>query len=775
MVTSKGLKFEPGARAIIQMGEELIGHPTTAINELVKNGYDADATRVDVYIHFSKESSQRFLIIVDNGLGMDSNTLFGPWLQPSVSGKRIGEGKSKVFERNFLGSKGIGRLAAMALGNYLTVITKTSAEKEYNWLTLNKEKFKQESLLSNVEFPGGTSKDIESILRSEEVLNEKKNNFNTEVINWIRNKNKISFTEGTIVLVENLDDSIIKILSNEFLNGNIALENMTFIRALKILVTPLYLNPRIQDELITKKILDKRYHVSLAESVFDLHFGCNLIPADKYENSEIKIDEYAVISNYDYRIIGKVTSDGAVKGSYFCNRLIEDSFESKFEILPVDVFSEESDRVRKLETISNDELDDPKVGDFFFDMRIFDRDPDAMDKLSKILKTSGRRETGAVLDQIIGLRISKNGFSIKPYGEEEKDWMGLGQMRVQNPTEIIGTNQLIGNIFLFSPKNDALMEKTNREGFFENSAFINFKKILRAILIQAGKKRYNFREKHSIGRKISSKNTRPDTTRFLEFIKTITSDPKVIVKAESYLEDITTTLDNLENSLTFSQRLATLGSGLELVYHELAQPIAIIGKCLFAMKFPIGQINDLKVRNELISECNQIRKTNETLNTLKESLEPAIGKSRKVDFRPAETFNKVIYLLAKDILEYNIQVDIDERLTNYHIKDYEYNFWIAFLNVLNNAVYWLRYETENKRTIRFTLGKDDEMIIFNNGPKIEQDELENIFNYGVSHKKEKTATGLGLAFTRSLLSSNGWEIWAENYSGGPAFIMKSNK
>jgi signal transduction histidine kinase len=775
MVKAKRLKFEPGARAIIQMGEELIGHPTTAINELVKNGYDADATKVEVYIHFSKESAKRFLIIADNGLGMDSGTLFGPWLQPSVSGKRIGAGKSKVFERNFLGSKGIGRLAAMALGDYLTVITKTSAETEYNWLTLSKEKFKQESLLSNVEFPGGTSKSIESIFKSDEVLKEKNNNYNSEITNWIKNKNKSSFIEGTIVLIENLDDTIIKILSNEFLNGNITLENMTFIRALKILVTPLYLNPRIQDELITKKILDRQYQVSLSESVFDLYFGCNLIPADKYENSELKIEEYSVISNYDYRIIGKVTSDGAVKGSYYCNRLIEDSFESKFEILPIDVFSEESDRVRRLDGVTNNDFADPKVGDFFFDMRIFDRDPDAMDKLSTILKTSGRRETGAVLDQIVGLRISKNGFSIKPYGEEEKDWMGLGQMRVQNPTEIIGTNQLIGNIFLFSPKNDALMEKTNREGFFENSAFINFKKILRAILIQSGKKRYNYREKHSIGRKISSKNTRPDTTRFLDFIKTITSDPKAIVEAESYLESITTTLDNLENSLTFSQRLATLGSGLELVYHELAQPISIIGKCLFSMRFPIGQISDLKVRNELIAECSQIRKTNETLNTLKESLEPAIGKSRKVAFKPADTFNKVIYLLAKDILENSINVDIDEKLLNYQIKDYEYNLWIAFLNILNNAVYWLRYETENQRTVKFTLGSDDELIILNSGPKIEDAELENIFNYGVSHKKEKIATGLGLAFTRSLLSSNGWEIWAENYNEGPAFIMKPNK
>jgi len=132
--------FEPGAMSIIQMGEELIGHPSTAINELVKNGYDADATEVTVYIHI--ESERSFLMVFDNGLGMSNQTLFGDWLRPSSSSKRTPYAKSQIFERSFLGSKGIGRLAAMALGKTLTVISKTDDEQFYNWLSLNSEYFK---------------------------------------------------------------------------------------------------------------------------------------------------------------------------------------------------------------------------------------------------------------------------------------------------------------------------------------------------------------------------------------------------------------------------------------------------------------------------------------------------------------------------------------------------------------------------------------------------------------------------------------------------------
>ncbi len=93
-----------------------------------------------------------FLVVFDNGIGMNNKTLFGEWLHTSISSKRLGKRKSKIFERNYLGSKGIGRLAAMALGRYLTVITKMADDKAYNWLIVNREKFKHEVLLSEIEF-----------------------------------------------------------------------------------------------------------------------------------------------------------------------------------------------------------------------------------------------------------------------------------------------------------------------------------------------------------------------------------------------------------------------------------------------------------------------------------------------------------------------------------------------------------------------------------------------------------------------------------------------
>ena len=81
-------KFSSGAMSIIQMGEEQIGHPSTAVNELVKNAYDADADKCYVYTQYDKDPTRNFLIIKDNGLGMNAETLFGNWLITSRSSKR---------------------------------------------------------------------------------------------------------------------------------------------------------------------------------------------------------------------------------------------------------------------------------------------------------------------------------------------------------------------------------------------------------------------------------------------------------------------------------------------------------------------------------------------------------------------------------------------------------------------------------------------------------------------------------------------------------------
>ena len=113
--------FSIDARAIIQLGRESIKHPTTALLELIKNSYDADAKMVEVDI---REDSIR---IADNGFGMNREEIELGWLRIGFSEKRTQ--KHSASNRRKTGEKGIGRLSADRLGSILDLRSKEKSSE----------------------------------------------------------------------------------------------------------------------------------------------------------------------------------------------------------------------------------------------------------------------------------------------------------------------------------------------------------------------------------------------------------------------------------------------------------------------------------------------------------------------------------------------------------------------------------------------------------------------------------------------------------------------
>ena len=781
MIDHKKLKFVSGAMSIIQMGEEQIGHPSTAINELVKNGYDADADKCWVYTQYDIDSNKNFLIIKDNGLGMKSDTLFEDWLITSRSSKRDDDRsnrKSLIYERRYLGSKGIGRLAAMALGRYLTVVTKQANDLEYSWIRIDRELFRVDSLLDKVDFPGGTTNDFNLLFSDEELLKENDLAKNGVLLNILNSEPFNSFNEGTMIVLQDVDDSVKGIIEEEVNLKDI--EATTFYKSLVDLITPLKQNTLIQKELVKEGIIKEENKIDNGSGTFELFYGLNFIKNQvKGKIDFIEIETSKIFEYYDYRIFGKVTANNKVDGKYICKRLGEEGSPENFEIEPEYLLSDEDLNKRKEITFDDipTKYKDTKLGEFYFDIRIYDLDEDSKQKMVKLLKTAGRREATAIMSRYLGLKVSKNGFGVKPYGEEEQDWLGLGAQRVKKHIVSIGPNQILGYTFLYSPENDGLSEKTNREGFFENKAFIVFKKSITGILEEAGRRRAKYRLIHNLGLKkgsVKNRFERPDSEKFIQYLaEKSNNDPELMKLTQEFVTETNTSLDNMQETLTLSQRLATLGTSLELIYHELAQPISAIGGDVSLLKLKVRHIQDNDLRNDFIQRIGNIDLSLEAMDELKDSLQPAIGKGRHKTFKPIETFKKVLHLFRDKIEQDGIIVNISSSLESLEIKEVEYPFWVSFLNIINNSIYWLQYTHTNK-IINFEYKEPSTFIISNTSPKIEEDELEIIFEYGITGKKERNATGLGLAFTRNMLDNIDWQITSENKSYGPAFYITKN-
>lgn len=766
--------FQHGAMSIILMGEELIGHPSTAINELVKNGYDADANISRVYLHHDDDPKKSFAIVFDDGNGMDHDTLFGDWLRPSVSMKRKPGARSKVFKRHFLGSKGIGRLAAMALGRYTTVVTRTENESSYNWLTVDREAFKGDRLLSEIEFPGDRIDRVCGLFSDSILTRIRAIPANQTLVQVLENNNLYSFSNGTLIIIESLDESVITMLDEDFHNqtelfGH-GINTTDIYKSLATLITPLNLSSMIQKELLEKGIIQQEIKLSEKESAFFILFGTNLLPEQKMNNIDWQnIEAIPILSVYDYRVLGRVKPDGSVDGYFYYRRLENDAREEKLEISTKEIKENSlSGKMREeLPTTPIKHKRSTKVGEYYFDIRVYDIGES--DNLEKLGRQSGLgKKFKDSFKQFQGLRVSKNGFGVKPYGEEVEDWLELSKQRVQDPGHTVNTNQILGNVFFYSPENDNLQEKTNREGFLENTAYSEVVETLQAIFRDLGRKRYIYRLRHSLGRIPKSKHARPNFQRFLNEIKKSDDLGHIRKYSERFMKDVNTSMDNLEESLTFSERLASLGSGIELVYHEMVQPISGLKTTIASLNLKKDNIQ-LEIKKYYLFDIEALGDSTEALTELRRSLQPAIGRSRKKKFKPYLTFRKVCRLFKSDLDENNISALADERLTDFEITDQEYAFWIAFLNIVNNAVYWIKKSGE-AGVVRFHM-ENGNFVVSNSGPPINKDIIDYIFEYGVTTRTEKHATGLGLSFTRSILSNINWEITAENRADGPAFII----
>jgi len=105
------------------LGDELISSELVAVIELVKNAYDADATRVLVRFHEPLERGTGGIDILDDGHGMTLGTIEGAWLEPATPYRRRGR-LSETLGREVLGEKGVGRFAVSRLADDLELITR---------------------------------------------------------------------------------------------------------------------------------------------------------------------------------------------------------------------------------------------------------------------------------------------------------------------------------------------------------------------------------------------------------------------------------------------------------------------------------------------------------------------------------------------------------------------------------------------------------------------------------------------------------------------------
>lgn len=128
------------------IGKDLITNDNVAIFELVKNSYDAYATKVEITFEEDK------IIIADNGKGMTFNDVRDKWLFLGFSAKKDGSEDRDIknasyrdnIKRHYAGAKGIGRFSCDRLGKKLLLSTKSSLSSHIEQIYVDWGRFEQD-------------------------------------------------------------------------------------------------------------------------------------------------------------------------------------------------------------------------------------------------------------------------------------------------------------------------------------------------------------------------------------------------------------------------------------------------------------------------------------------------------------------------------------------------------------------------------------------------------------------------------------------------------
>ena len=226
--------FEFSPNLIILLGEQLIHDKKIAISELVKNSYDADASKVTVNVNNAQ------IVITDDGFGMDLNIIKNIWLKPGVSSKNINELTPK-YKRIPIGEKGVGRLGCHKLGHIIEVWTKSESNNEIylkiDWRKLVEVKSLQDLPAieviennNNKVFNNGTGTKILITNLKDEWLDSDFEKLSTDLLNLIApfssNDNfNIIFKKNNELIINDLKEEANFIKKNALFSFDVTIKN----------------------------------------------------------------------------------------------------------------------------------------------------------------------------------------------------------------------------------------------------------------------------------------------------------------------------------------------------------------------------------------------------------------------------------------------------------------------------------------------------------------------------------------------------------------------
>ena len=459
----------------------------------------------------------------------------------------------------------------------------------------------------------------------------------------------------------------------------------------------------------------------------------------------------------------------------------------------------------------------PLCGPLKFEMYFFPRRPVDLGEVN-----FSQKQIREFLDSNQGIRIYRDGFRVKPYGEPtgEGDWLRLSYRRQQHPSGItqghwrVGSNQVVGAVFLGRDQNPDLIDQTNREGIVEGSAFyhlkmlagnaIRFFELRREEFEKKRPKSTDYEEARGEAAKSTkasleaAKNLRSTTSKVTEILQTAVQKTPALHDVEALLNSLDAAVNEVGETATNTQKtydqltkaaeeqqeeiqsqkdtlgnLASLGILTASFGHETlgASNVVMInarqlrrnldkGFFMIAPDFHKMVENNLDLLVPNASKINNFAKF--TLKNVSRD------KRKRKKLNLSGIVRQILKFFAKSLEERNITIELNLPEKVSPILGFEIDWESIFINLITNAVWALEDTKAEKRKIRISMWEREsylEITFADSGCGLEAGTTDKIFLPTFSTKRnekgEVIGTGLGLAIVKGFV---------EDYKGGSIHV-----
>lgn len=227
-------------------------------------------------------------------------------------------------------------------------------------------------------------------------------------------------------------------------------------------------------------------------------------------------------------------------------------------------------------------------------------------------------------------------------------------------------------------------------------------------------------------------------------------------------------LEELKERVHADIELSQLGLAVGVIHHEFSSTVTSIR----------GSIKDLRAWADVNENLEGVYKN---LKINFEHLDGYLSLFTPLNRRLYRTREEIGGLEIKTFLidlfkprfeRHDIQFRHTKGYAQTKIFGFRSTFYPVFVNVIDNAIYWLNQSNIDEKIIRLHADEDG-IYISNNGPGIPVNDRQRVFELGFSRKRN--GRGMGLHISREVLNSEKYEILLEEPREGSSVTFRIKK